>query len=125
MKLSKTFEKNLDAYRAKYRYIINKGGTRCFAPKQHIWTNKGNKPICEIEKGDIVKSYNEHTKKIELKPVIDVFKSVNEKKMLRVKLKNGDVIEASEDHKFYFEGGWHSLKHILSLFDEMEKNTRL
>ena len=28
MKLSKTFEKNLDAYRAKYRYIINKGGTR-------------------------------------------------------------------------------------------------
>jgi len=28
LKLSGTFEKNLDAYRAKARYIINKGGTR-------------------------------------------------------------------------------------------------
>ena len=54
MKLSNTFIKTREAYRAKYRFIINSGGSRCFAPNQLIWTKSGPKPIKDIKKGDIV-----------------------------------------------------------------------
>ena len=115
----------MKAYREGYRFVINSGGSRCFAPNQLVWTTKGPKPIKDIEKGDIVRSYNEETKQTELKPVLDLFKNENEKKSLRVTLKDGRTIEASEDHKFYYKGGWVSLKHIVSLYhDKMENNKR-
>jgi len=116
LEVSEVFEWNYDALRNNdIRFIINQGGSRCFAPNTLIQTDKGNKEISQIEKGDMVKSFNEKTKAIEYKKVISTFENIdNNKKAIRIKLKNGNIIEATEDHKFYFEGGFISLKDIIS-----------
>ena len=97
--------------------ICNEGGSRCFDGNQLVVTSKGNKTISDIKQGDHVKSLNESTGLIEWSIVKDTFKFKNTKKSIEVKLKNGDVIRCTEDHQFYFEGGWYSLKHLLSLKD--------
>jgi intein/homing endonuclease len=127
MELNSTiiFEKNYNALQEQgVRFVINEGGSRCFSANQLVKTTKGLKPISEIQKGETVFSYNEETKQIEHQKVLMQYESENEKKCLRIKLKNGQIIEASEDHKFYFQGGWVSLKNIVSLWDEMDKNKR-
>jgi hypothetical protein len=116
LKVTPVFTKNQNAYNDGYKYIINQGGSRCFAPNTLIETLEGNKSISEIKTGDMVKTMNEETKEIVWKQVKDVFYTPNNNKpSIRLKLKNGDIIECTEDHKFYFEGGFTSLKHILSL----------
>jgi len=106
--------------------VINQGGTSCFAGSQKVITKEGSKPIKNIQQGDIVKCYNEQTKQNEWKPVLNIFKYDNHKRTIKVKLKNGETITATEDHKFYYKGEWHTLKHLLSLRDgTMETNTKL
>ena len=124
---SKVFTQNAEAFsNDNVRFIINQGGSRCFAPTQLIYTTDGDKPISEIKEGDIVKTLNIKTKEIEYKSVNEVFKSDNVKKSLRIKLKNGSIIECTEDHEFYFEGGFTSIRNIVSLLNgKMDKNTRL
>lgn len=111
------FEKNYDAlFNSKKRFIINQGSSRCFAGDTLIQTMNGNKRIDEIVPGDMVKTMNEETKEIIWKPVIDTFHSPNNTKpSVRLKMKNGDIIECTIDHKFYFEGVFTSIKHILDL----------
>lgn len=126
IKATNIFQKNFNALQEQgVRFIINEGGSRCFSANQLVKTINGLKPISEIQKGETVFSYNEETKQVEPQKVLMQYESENEKKCLRIKLKNGQVIEASEDHKFYFEGGWVSLKNIVSSWNEMDKNKRL
>lgn len=121
--ISPIFEWN---YNTDKSIVVNQGGTSCFAGTQKVITQRGSIPIKDIIIGDIVKCYNEKTKEIQWKPVCNLFKYNNHKKTIKVTLKNGETIIATEDHKFYYEGGWYSLKHLLSLLDgKMEKNTRL
>lgn len=106
--------------------VVNQGGTWCFAGSTLVVTNKGSKRIDQIQIGDIVKTFNEKTKEVEWKTVNDRFKFKNQKRTIKVKLKNGKQIIATEDHEFYHEGGWYSLKHLLSLLDgKLEKNKRI
>jgi intein/homing endonuclease len=109
--------------------ICNEGGTRCFSENQEIITATGNKKISEIKTGDLVYSMDEKTKTYNYKPVKNVFKFNNNKKSIRLTLKSGEIIECTEDHEFYFEGGWYSLKYLLSLKEKrhgnMEINTRI
>ena len=107
--------------------IVNEGGTSCFSGRQHVVTLRGNIPISEITPGDYVKSHNETTKKDEWKCVTNVFKYKNTKPTLKITLKNGQTIVATEDHKIYHEGGCNTLKHILYLKhgNKMGKDTRL
>lgn len=63
-------------------------------------------------------SYNEATKENEFKRVKDVFKYINNKPTVRIKLKNGKEIICTDDHKFFYKGGWISIKHLLSLANE-------
>ena len=44
--------------------ICNEGGTRCFYPNQKIRTLEGSKSISDINRGDIVKTFNESTKRL-------------------------------------------------------------
>jgi len=127
LKVTNVFNRNYDALlNPSIRFIVNQGGSRCFAPSQLIYTPNGNKPISEIKKGDMVKTLNIYTKEIELKSVNDVFKFENTKKAIRIKMKNGDIIECTDDHEFYFEGGFTSIKNILSLkYGKMDNNTGL
>ena len=122
-KLSPVFEWN---YHCKKQIVINQGGSSCFHSKQLVITKRGSVPISDIVIGDIVKCYNEKTKKKEWKTVKTTFKFDNTKPTIKVKLKNGKEIIATEDHKFFYEGGWCSLKHLVSLLDgNMETNKRI
>jgi len=107
------------------KVVINQGGTSCFNGNQLVVTKRGSIPIKDVVIGDIVLSYNEETKQKEWNLVKNLFQFKNNKKTIKVKLKNGSEIIATEDHKFYFEGGWISLKQLLSLkYGNMEKDTK-
>lgn len=117
-----------DVFYANYNSVakvtVNQGGTSCFYSNQLVVTEKGSKPISEIKENDIVKCYNEETKQITFNKVINTFKYKNTKKTVKVKLKNGIEIIATEDHLFFYQGGWYSLKHLLSLkYGNMETDT--
>lgn len=109
------------------RYVVNQGGMRCFEGKQIIITDKGDKTIEEIKIGDRVLSND--GKEDSFKRVTETHSGQTNKKIIKITLKNGQTITATEDHEFFFEGGLHSLKCLLSLWDErkrkMEINPRL
>jgi len=99
--------------------FVLEGSSRCFHGGQLVKTINGSKPISEISKNDLVLTYNETTHAKEYKPVIDLLRfDNNKKKCLKVTLKSGDVIIASEDHEFMFKGAWVSLKDVVSLWYE-------
>jgi len=125
MRTTNVFASNYEAYRInKHNLIINQGGQGCFAKGQLIVTSNGNIPIEKIKIGDSIKSFNEKIKQTTFNKVTNIFKYRNNKKIIRVTLKNGNTITATEDHKFYFQGGWVSLKNILYLWnDKMENNS--
>lgn len=109
------------------RISLLEGGSRCFKPLQKVVTNKGSKCIKNIKAGDLVLSYNEATGKDEYKRVLkNNHFTDNKKPIIRLILRNGKIIEGTEDHKIYFEGGWITLKHFVSLLHDrkMEKNTK-
>lgn len=95
--------------------LFNEGGARCFNGQQQVCTADGSKAIKDLKPWDLVKTYNEEAGRAEYKPVLEVHKFENTKRTIRVKLKDGGVIECTEDHEFYHEGCWLSLKHLLSL----------
>lgn len=69
----------------------------CFHPKSLISTIDGKKKIKELQIGDLVKSKNEETGKIEYKPIEKIYKNLNNVKELY-------YIE-DENGKLYFEKG--------------------
>ena len=101
-----------------YSGCVLEGSSRCFSPNQKVITDIGEKRIKDIAIGDKVKSFNEETKEIEFRTVTDLHHLKNKKKCFRVKMKDGTIIEATEDHKFYYEGAWVTLKHLLSLYND-------
>jgi len=101
---------------------VQQGGTSCFGPNTLISTKSGPKKIKDIEVGELIKTcYIKNNEDIE-SVVSAIHKYYNTKPTIKLKLKDGREIIATEDHKFYFEGGWHSLKHILSLKDQKIKD---
>lgn len=124
---TKIYAKNLAAFVGGKRLIINEGGTSCFSGKQLVVTTRGSIPISKIVCGDIVKTFNESSKKVEWKPVKNLFKYKNTKPTIKINLKNGKTITVTDDHKFYFKGGWISIKDILYLTHGryVEKNSEI
>jgi hypothetical protein len=116
----------LENYNATDNIVINQGGTDCFDENTMVVTDSGSKKITQLSIGDKVLSYDEKECKEVYNNVKNVFRYNNYKKTIKVKLKNGKEIIATEDHEFYYEGGWHSLKYIVSLLNgNMEINTKL
>lgn len=110
----------------KTEVLLLYGGSGCFTSKQNIITSKGNKEISKINIGDKVLSYNHLAKKNEFRKVTAIHNyKVPTEKIYRIKLKNGTIIEATENHKFYYGGAYVKIKDILlSLLNgNMEKNT--
>ena len=89
-----------------------RGGRGCFHGEQKIRTANGPMNIKDIEKGTEVYTLNENTYQIELKPVAEVFTYENVKDTYEVKLKNGETIIATGDHKFLRVGGCATLKEM-------------
>ena len=102
--------------------FVLEGGSGCFSDSQLVETDKGLININEIKVGDFVKTLNPITKLQGFSPVTKTHEYKNTKPCVRVKLKSGKVIECTTDHKFYFEGGWHSIKNILSLWKKKYGN---
>jgi len=102
--------------KAKTKIVVLEGGSGCFHGDQLVVTKRGNTPIAKIKEGDIVKSYNEKAGKHEWKKVISTFQFKNTKPMISLRLKDGTIIQATEDHKFYFHGKWVQLKQIIELW---------
>lgn len=119
---TRAINETLWGLRNKVPLILQQGGTSCFAPETLILTTKGKKPISEIQKGDEVVSFNEQSGKDEPKRVLAVKKFNNTKRTIRVKLKNGNVITATEDHQFYYKGRWVELKKLIALKEENDRN---
>ena len=105
--------------------FCNEGSSRCFSHNQLVRTSKGSKQIKDINKRDYVLTYNESTKEKEYKKVNRIFKFDNKKKMYKITLKNGRIIECTYDHEFYYKGEWQTIESIIRLIDygTMERNT--
>lgn len=109
--------KNLKSLiKAKTKIIALSGGSGCFYEDQKIITIDGSKAISEIKEGQYVLSYNEAKGQKEFSRVKRKFTYENKKPCIKIKLKNGHEIIGTEDHKIFYKGGWHSLKHIVSLY---------
>jgi len=108
-------------------YLPLYGGAGCFHANQLVITDKGSVPISQVKIGDNILSYNLETGQKEYKPVVKLWKYTNNKRILRVNLKNGTFIIATEDHKFLYGGSWKSLREIVSYWYDrnMENNTRI
>ena len=107
--------------------IGNEGGSRCFHADTLIVIDSGKKPISDIEIGESVQSWNEETKKMEFKKVADKIITHSNKPCFRIRLKNGQEIRCTQDHKFFFEGAWIEIKDIISLWHgrNMETNRQV
>ena len=125
MKASKLFKLNYEIPDG-VSITVNRGGTSCFDGNQKVRTLTGVKSIKDLTTTDLVKTFDHKRGVICYRRVIQLHKFENDKPTLKVTLKNGHTIIATEDHKFWFNGRWVSLKQIVSLLDgDMEKNTRI
>lgn len=103
--------------REDIRFYVMQGGTRCFAPEQRVVVfGGGSKAICDLVKGDVVKTFNEATGIDEWKGVNEVMRFDNRKSTVNIRLKNGSEIVCNLDHKFYFRGEWLEVAELLVYF---------
>lgn len=82
-------------------------GDECLHPTTSITMSDGtNKSICDIEKGDMVLTINEETGAVESKSVIKLHKNISNEKMYKIKLKNGNTVMITGNHRMLSENGW-------------------
>ncbi|HOW29796.1 MAG TPA: Hint domain-containing protein [archaeon] len=81
----------------------------CLNENTLIATEFGQKAITDLNIGDLVISYNENTKQLELKPIINIWSvpisNVNSR-YFYIYYNNGQLIKATENHKFYIDGNY-------------------
>jgi hypothetical protein len=82
----------------------------CLRKNTLISTDKGYMKIQNIKIGDLVKSFNIKTQKIEYKPVLNIwknlFKSNSYEEFLEIELENGNVVQLTPNHKIYTDSGY-------------------
>lgn len=84
----------------------------CFAGNTLVKTKSGYKPICEIEVGESVYSYNENNNIYDYQPVSKVIKRTSRD---IVKVSVGDeAIVTTSNHPFYTNDGWVKAKDLSS-----------
>ena len=91
----------------------------CLHPDSEIKTIDGIKKIKDIEIGDFVLTHKNKYKKISDKMI------QKKKRYLKIKLSNGNVLKATEDHKVLTNEGWveiGSLEKGNKLWDIKEQN---
>lgn len=112
-------EKQKDAIRliVNNKYTLLEGGGRCFVGDQKVITDKGSKTIRDVKEGDRVLSCNNKGKE-EYNTVVKKhsFKN-NKKKMIEIKLKNGETIKGTYDHNVYYKKKWRPLYEIMQDFN--------
>ena len=102
------------------------GQPGCFTKEQLIHTDKGVKPISEINIGEKVLSYNHDKNTNEYRQVTDkLIHKTHKDKLYKIKLKDGTIIQVTENHEFFTGTEYVKIKEILlSLKNEtMESDT--
>lgn len=90
----------------QFDFVIN---DECLHPDTNISMGDGSlKNIKDVNIGDIVKTYNESTKKIENKKVKKVHENISKsEEMYELELSNGNVIKITGNHKVLLvDGTW-------------------
>lgn len=103
------------------QYCVVTGTPQCFTKNQKIVTDKGSKEISKLENGDLVLSYNEDLKINEYKKVVNTM--VNEKtksKILRLKMKDGSIIEVTDKHRFFTGTSYKKISELLLSCDKFK-----
>lgn len=72
----------------------------CFSGDTLVQTYEGNKQIKDIKPGDLVYSYNEDKKWIELKPVINASKTKSNAVVVKITTDNGQEFVCTPEHPF-------------------------
>ncbi len=100
--------------------ILMSGVPGCFTAGQLIHTDKGVKPISEIKEGDMVLSYDHVHRINEYRKILQVHKyNEREDRLFRIRLKDGTIIEVTENHEFFDGVRYVKVKDILlSLTDK-------
>ena len=89
--------------------LNGKFNASCFTAGTMIETADGDRPIEEIQIGDLVLSANPETGEIAYKPVVNTYVHVTDT-VLYLTI-DEEIIETTEDHPFWVEGqGWTSAK---------------
>lgn len=98
------------------------GRPTCFTKNTMVQVENGFKKISELQLGELVKSFNHESNKIEFKPIINMVKTEYPKdKIFKIKLKCGKSIEVTENHEFWNGNSYVKIKDILRIFEENKK----
>jgi hypothetical protein len=93
----------------------------CVEGDSEISMSDGTKKICEIQIGDLVKTLNEDSNYIELKPVLKVYKNLyhsSNEKRYKITMESGETLIATGNHKIMTSRGWVRVDKITK-FDEI------
>lgn len=102
------------------------GASRCFVKNTKVITLSGVKNIQDVSTLDKVLSFNFKKGKKEFRRVEENHSFPNNKKnIITIKFKDGRRVSATEDHEFFYKGAWIELRHLVTLWYEMEENTKL
>lgn len=100
---------DLSQYRDEWDCIVV---DECFPKGTKIHTPKGEKELQNLCVGDIITSYNRHTKKIENKPVVNIMKH-KAHDIVCIKLKSGQIVFCTKNHPFFVrDKGWISAENL-------------
>ncbi|MBI2657332.1 hypothetical protein HYX08_01410 [Candidatus Woesearchaeota archaeon] len=108
---------NLHMSQGPHNYVVNgavvhnKDGSCCFIAGTKIQMADGSvKNIEKVKVGNLVKSYNEKTGKVENKKVSKIDTPIHDD-MIRINFSNGKSNTNTQDHPYYVKGkGWCSFK---------------
>ncbi|HOZ36182.1 MAG TPA: Hint domain-containing protein [archaeon] len=97
-------------------YIIGHTSGQCLNENSLISTDNGYIKIKDLQIGDDVVSYNDTTKQLELKPITSVWSnpiSIANNRYFYIYYNNGEVIKATENHRFYVSGEYKRADELL------------
>ena len=72
----------------------------CFTGDTLVQTEKGNVPIKDLKVGDMVYSYNQNEKKIELKPIVAHALTKESANVMNLTFDNGSEVKCTPEHLF-------------------------
>jgi intein/homing endonuclease len=87
--------------------ICTNGCEFCLVKDTMISTNKGLKPIQDIQIGEIVLSYDENTKEVVENTVKETYQHEFNGIIVNIELDNGQLIKITDNHRVYIKNfGW-------------------
>jgi len=79
----------------------------CFHPDSEVMTLLGNKKISELVVGQLIYSFDETKKQIELSTIEQVITKNVDEKLIVIELENGKVIKCTYNHEIFTNNrGW-------------------